>query len=259
MDRNAPIGIFDSGMGGLSVWKELRRLLPNESIIYLADGKNCPYGDRPHEEIAALTNAAVELLLGRGVKLIVIACNTATAMAIEELRSRYPSIPFVGMEPAVKPAALSTRTGTIGILATRAALEGGLFRQTSARYAEQVRILSAVGEGFVEAVEEGREQGDEALEMVREALEPMLAEGADRIVLGCTHYPFLLGAMERVAEGREVEFVDPSPAVARRVEWLLERDSMRASEGNVAEYDFVTFADEEYLRRVRQRAGVEQG
>ena len=153
MNNKAPIGIFDSGMGGLSVWREVRNLLPEESVIYLADGKNCPYGERSKEEIAELTRRAIEELVARGVKLVVVACNTATAVAIESLREEF-DIPFVGMEPAVKPAALSTRSGVIGILATRASLEGELFRTTSSKYADRVKILSAVGEGFVEAVEE---------------------------------------------------------------------------------------------------------
>lgn len=253
MSRNAPIGIFDSGMGGLSVWRELRRELPCESVVYLADGKNCPYGERSAEEIASLTRAAVEELLARGAKLIIVACNTATAMAIDMLRKDY-DIPFVGMEPAVKPAALSSRSGVIGILATQAALAGGLFRATSARYSSQVEILSAVGEGFVEVVEQGAEESPEAESLVRRVLEPMIEAGADRIVLGCTHYPFLEGCMRRVIGTREVELVNPAPAVVRRAKWLLEQSGELAEEGHKAELSFVTFADDEYLARLKARA-----
>lgn len=253
MKKSAPIGIFDSGMGGLSVWCEVRKLLPEESVVYLADGKNCPYGERPKEDIARLTRAAVVELMARGAKLIVVACNTATAMAIDSLREEF-DIPFVGMEPAVKPAALATESGTIGILATRAALAGELFRKTSAKYASQVRILTAVGEGFVEIVEEGREHTPEALEEVRRAVEPLIEAGADQIVLGCTHYPFLEEVMERVAAGRKVAFVNPAPAVARRVEWLLDENGMRAPKGHKAEYSFVTFADDGYLARITDKA-----
>ena len=178
------------------MWREVRNLLPEESVIYLADGKNCPYGERSKEEIAELVRGAIVELVARGVKLVVVACNTATAVAIESLREEF-DIPFVGMEPAVKPAALSTRSGVVGILATRASLEGELFRTTSSKYADRVKILSAVGEGFVEAVEESREQQPETLEMVRRAVEPMIAEGADRIVLGCTHYPHIRPAIAR--------------------------------------------------------------
>lgn len=240
-------------MGGLSVWRQLREMLPNESVVYLADGKNCPYGDRKAEEIAELTRGAVERLLEHGVKLVIVACNTATAVAIEYLRSHY-DIPFVGMEPAVKPAALATKSGTIGILATRAALAGGLFKATSMKYADRARIISAVGEGFVEAVEAGREDEKATEELVRKALEPMLAEGADHIVLGCTHYPFLEGALRRVIGDRDVTLVNPAAAVVRRAEWLLEEANMRAEEEHKAECEFLSFADEDYRLAVERKA-----
>lgn len=253
MDRNAPIGIFDSGIGGLSVWHEVRNLLPEESIIYLADGKNCPYGERPREEIATLTRRAVVELLARGVKMVVVACNTATAVAIDSLREEF-DIPFVGMEPAVKPAALATQSGTIGILATKASLQGDLFRHTSAKYAADVRVLEAVGEGFVEAVEEGRESDPATLAMVREVLEPLIEKGADQVVLGCTHYPFLESALSQVIAERDVTLVNPAPAVARRVEWILDNEDIRACEGHKAEYSFVTFGGDDYLARITDKA-----
>ena len=240
-------------MGGLSVWRELRAQLPAESVVYLADGKNCPYGDRSPEEIARLTREAVEVLLGKGVKLVIVACNTATAVAIDLLREHY-DIPFVGMEPAVKPAALATKSGTIGILATRAALSGDLFKATSQKYSSVARILSAVGEGFVEAVEEGREDEPTTLEIARSALEPMLREGADQIVLGCTHYPFLEGVLRQVIGPREVTLVNPAPAVVRRAEWLLRQADGLAEEGHKGECEFLSFADEEYRLRVERKA-----
>lgn len=240
-------------MGGLSVWHEVRKLLPEESVVYLADGKNCPYGERQPEEIARLTRSAVVELLARGVKLVVVACNTATAVAIDALREEF-DIPFVGMEPAVKPAALATKSGTIGILATRASLQGDLFRTTSAKYAHDVRVLEAVGEGFVEAVEQGREDDAATLEIVRRVVEPLIAEGADHIVLGCTHYPLLESALREVVGDREVAIVNPAPAVARRVEWLLDHESIRAEEGHRAEYSFVTFGGEEYLAHITDKA-----
>ncbi len=235
------------------MWHEVRKLLPEESIVYLADGKNCPYGERHSEDIAHLTRQAVVELLARGVKMVVVACNTATAVAIDALRAEF-DIPFVGMEPAVKPAALATKSGTIGILATRASLHGDLFRTTSAKYAHDVRVLEAVGEGFVEAVEEGREHNAETLEMVRKVLEPIIAEGADQIVLGCTHYPFLEGAIRDVIGDREVAIVNPAPAVARRVEWILDNGGLRADEGHKSEYSFVTFGGDNYLARITDKA-----
>ncbi len=253
MKKSAPIGIFDSGMGGLSVWREVRRLLPEESVIYLADGKHCPYGDRSPEDIAALTRRAVVELLARGAKLIVVACNTATAVAIDALREEF-DVPFVGMEPAVKPAALATKSGKIGILATRASLAGDLFRTTSAKYASQVEVLTAVGEGFVEIVEQGEEQSPRAVEVVRSVVGPLIEAGADQIVLGCTHYPFLMDALREVVGESGVTIVNPAPAVARRVEWLLEQGDMRAPEGHKAEYSFVTFGGDGYLARITDKA-----
>lgn len=252
--NNNPIGVFDSGIGGLSVWKELRKALPHESIVYLADGKNCPYGDKSAEEVAALVLHAIEELMRHDVKLIVVACNTATAVAIDLLRKRY-DIPFVGMEPAVKPAALSSESGVIGILATKASLQGDLFRNTCAKYADKVRILSSVGEGFVECVDSGEEHNAHVAEpIVRRAVEPLLAEGADRIVLGCTHYPFLAPHIQKVIGERRVEIVDPAPAVARRTEWLLKEHNIKASSSHKAEYRFVTFADDGYLARITDKA-----
>lgn len=249
-----PIGVYDSGFGGLSIWRAIYEALPNESIVYLGDGKNCPYGSRSREEIRQLADEAVRLLLGRGCKMIVVACNTATAATIEYLRAKYPEIPFVGLEPAVKPACLSTGTGVVGVLATERSLEGDLFRRTAARYADKVRILTAVGEGFVEIVENDAEQTPEAEETVRRVLEPMIAAGADRIVLGCTHYPFLIPVMKRVIGERNVEIVDSGAAVERRVEHLLDECGLRAGTGHKPEYEFVTFADDEYGRRLEHKA-----
>ncbi len=254
MKTNAPIGIYDSGMGGLSVRREVCRLLPEESVIYLGDGKNCPYGSRSVEEIRQLSVEAVEHLLGLGCKLVVVACNTATAAAIEYLRGKYPHIPIVGMEPAVKPACLRTRSRVVGVLATERSLDGDLFRRTAAKYGADIEVITTPGRGFVELVEENREQRAEAVEVVARAIRPMLERGADQIVLGCTHYPFLLEALERAAEGYRVSFVDPSEAVARRVGQLLDEHGLRAEAGHQAEYSFETFADEAYRQRLARKA-----
>lgn len=254
MANNNPIGLFDSGMGGLSVWRALQQTLRNESLLFLGDGARCPYGERPQEQVLQFTEEGVERLLERGCKLIVIACNTATAVAIEHLRERYPNIPFVGLEPAVKPAALSTRTGVVGVLATRRSLEGELFRRTSSRYADRVRIIKAVGEGFVELVEQSRENTPEAEQTVRRVVEPLIAEGVDRIVLGCTHYPFLRHVIERVVGDRDVQIVDSSEAVERRVEELLDNYGVRAASDNIPYYEFLTEANEEYAERLSKKA-----
>lgn len=252
--NNNPIGIFDSGMGGLSVWRVLCKALADESLVFLGDGKNCPYGSRPREEVRRLTFEAVERLLAEGCKMVVIACNTATAMAIAELREHYPQIPFVGLEPAVKPAALRTKSGVIGVLATERSFEGELFLRTSAQFADKVRILKAVGEGFVEIVERNLEDTPEAEAAVRRAVEPLIATGADEIVLGCTHYPFLRGVIGRVVGDRPVEIIDSADAVERRVEELLDRYGLRAERGHKPEYRFLTCADEAYAERLRQKA-----
>lgn len=252
--NNNPIGVFDSGFGGLSVWRVLREKLPNESLVYLGDGKNCPYGDRSREEICRFSDEAVRTLLDRGCKLVVVACNTATAMAIEYLRGKYTSIRFVGLEPAVKPACLTTKSGVVGVLATARSLEGELFRRTAASYSDKVQIIKAVGEGFVEAVENDAEDAPETETIVRQALLPMLEAGADRIVLGCTHYPFLRHVMERVTAGTDALIIDSGEAVARRTAQLLEMDDICASLAHKPEYEFVTFGDEEYRRRLEHKA-----
>lgn len=252
--NNAPVGVYDSGLGGLTVWREIRRALPAESLIYLGDGKNCPYGSRPREEVRRLADAAVGQLIGWGCKLVVVACNTATAAAIDFLRKKYAATPIVGMEPAVKPACLATRSGVVGVLATERSLDGDLFRRTAAKYGDGIEVLTMPGRGFVELVESDREQSPEAEACVRAALEPMLARGADQIVLGCTHYPFLRPVMERVVAGRGVTIIDPAPAVARRVVQLLDRDGLRADPDHGPRYEFRTFADEAYRERLEQKA-----
>lgn len=252
--NNAPIGVYDSGLGGLTVWREIRRALPGESLVYLGDGKNCPYGSRPREEVRRLADESVGRLVAGGCKLVVVACNTATAAAIDFLREKYAVIPIVGMEPAVKPACLATRTGVVGVLATERSLDGELFRRTAAKYGDGIEVLTLPGRGFVELVEADREGTSEAEACVRTALEPMLARGADQIVLGCTHYPFLRSVMERVVAGRGVAIIDPSPAVARRVVQLLDRDGLRAAPDHRPDYTFLTFADAAYRKRLEAKA-----
>ncbi len=249
---NRAIGIFDSGLGGLSVWQALHDALPYESLIYLGDGARCPYGSRSREEVLKFTEEAVERLLSEGCKMIVVACNTATAVAIKYLREKYTDIPFVGLEPAVKPAALTTKSGVIGVLATKRSLEGDHFRRAEERFGSNVTILKAVGEGFVEAVEENREHTLETAELVRRAVLPLVEAGADKIVLGCTHYPFLRDEIASVA-GDGVEIIDSSEAVARRVISLLEESGTAKREGK-PEYRFLTFADEAYVERLRNKA-----
>lgn len=251
---NRPIGVYDSGFGGLSVWRELCKLLPNESIIYLGDGKNCPYGGRSREEITGFAIEATKRLVEEGVKMVVVGCNTATTAAISTLRSRWETMPIVGLEPAVKPACLTTQTGRIAVLATEHSLRSDMFLSTAARYAEGVEVIKCVGEGFVDIVERGEDSSDEAYESVCRVVEPLLGMGIDKIVLGCTHYPFLRSHIERVVAGYGIDVIDSGEAVARRVEWLLNRYDIAAKEDNQPKYSFISFADDGYRASLEQRA-----
>ncbi len=209
------IGIFDSGSGGLSVYRELVKLLPDEHYVFFADNANCPYGEKPASFICERGRAITDILLALGADLIVVACNTATAAAISTLREEYPAVPFIGMEPAVKPAALGTKSGVIGVLATAGTLKGSKYLNTRGQYEDNVKIVEHVGQGFVELVENGILDGEEAEKTVRASVQPLLDQGADILVLGCTHYPFLAPVIRRIA-GPDVRIIDPAPAVARQ-------------------------------------------
>ena len=215
------VGFFDSGVGGRCVLEAFRRLCPDEPTVYVADSENCPYGNKPPDEIVRLSKRIAADLIDRGCEVVVVACNTATAAAIDELRSEWPDVPFVGMEPAVKPAALGSKSGVVGVLATRGTFNGRLYRETSSKVSDTVRIIECVADEFVDLVERGVVLGVEAEDAVRRRLEPLIAAGADRIVLGCTHFPHLKHLMENVADGR-AEIVDPSDAVARRIVEVLD-------------------------------------
>lgn len=215
------IGVFDSGVGGLSVWKELYTLLPGEKYLYLSDAGYCPYGPKSREVIIERARAITDYLIAEGAEIVVVACNTATAAAIEYLRKNY-DIPFVGMEPAVKPAAINTRSGAIGVLATRGTFKGELYLRTLHKFASNAKVLEQVGEGLVELVENGETDTSKAKELIGRYVKPMLDENVDHIVLGCTHYPFLENAIREFA-GPDVEIVNPAPAIARRVSDLLSR------------------------------------
>ena len=254
MMNNNPIGVYDSGFGGLSVWRELYRALPEESIIYLGDGKNCPYGQKPAEEIRHLATKSVQELLSRGCKMIVVACNTATAAAIEHLRAMFPDLPFVGLEPAVKPACKSTRSGVVGVIATERSLKSEKFLATLAKYGDGVEVIKAVGKGFVEAVEANAEDCASTEQVVRAVVEPIIDRGADVLVLGCTHYPFLKDVIAKVVGERNVEIIDSGEAVEKRVESLLDEYNLRAEAGHKAEYEFISFADGDYEERLRRKA-----
>ena len=229
------IGIFDSGAGGMSVFREIHRLLPHEVYTYFADNANCPYGERSAEFVLGRSREITEFLLGEGADVIVIACNTATAAAISTLRSEYPN-KFIGIEPALKPGALNTRSGIVGVLATAGTLQSTKYLVRKEGY-DSVRIVESVGRGWVDLVENGILEGPEAERRVQSAVQPLLDAGADCLVLGCTHYPFLIGTIRKVA-GPAVQIIDPAPAVARQVvrvmlgEGLISADDIADSIGS---------------------------
>lgn len=227
----ARIGMFDSGAGGLSVLREAVKALPREEFIYFCDNAYCPYGDKPADYVLGRARAITGQFLDMGAQAIVVACNTATAAAISQLRAGYP-VPFVGMEPAVKPAALGTRSGVIGVLATAGTLKASKYLDTRGRFEDSVRIVEHVGKGYVELVESLELEGPHAREVVAASLEPLLEAGADTVVLGCTHYPFLLPLMKDVAGSRDVTFIDPAPAVVRRLSEVLSASGIPVGTGN---------------------------
>jgi len=233
----AVIGIMDSGVGGLSVYREVVKLLPGERYIYYADNAHCPYGEKTADYIIDRAFRIVDLMIAKGAQVVVVACNTATAAAIAALRAHY-DIPFIGMEPAVKPAAMNTRSGVIGVLATAGTLKASKYLMTRGRFEDDVQIVESVGRGFVELVESGEMSGPHAEAVVRASLRPLLDAGADTIVLGCTHYPFLLPVLQRVAAdlgAPGVRFIDPAPAVARQLVHVMEEKGIaREPDGNAS-------------------------
>lgn len=217
----------------MSVLREILKILPREKYVYYADNAFCPYGEKTPEFIRQRGRIITDYLLGRGADIIVIACNTATGAAISTLRKEYANVPFIGMEPAVKPAALSSKSEIIGVLATAGTLKASKYLNTKGIYEGDVKIVEHVGVGFVELVEKGILDGPEAERTVRASLAPLLDAGADRIVLGCTHYPFLIAPIERIA-GSGVQIIDPAPSVARHLLEVMEEKGLRKSDASVS-------------------------
>jgi glutamate racemase len=249
MDRSGVIGIFDSGVGGLSVWLELVHQLPHERTIYLADQAHVPYGSRSLSEVRAYSEAITRFLLAEGAKVIVIACNTASAAALHHLRRVFPAIPFVGMEPAVKPAAECTRTGVVGVMATSATFRGELFSSLLERYAGGVKVVTQICPGLVEAVERGALDSPETDYLLQQCLSPLLAAGIDQLVLGCTHYPFLRAAIQRIV-GASVTVIDPAPAVARQTGRVLRDVRLTAVAGLANHVLYTTGQPERFAKQI---------
>ena len=245
MKKNAPIGIFDSGVGGSSIWNEIHQLLPNENTIYLADSANAPYGNRPESEIIALSIKNTEALIAMGCKIIVVACNTATTNAIDILRSTY-EIPIIGIEPAIKPAALGTHTKSIGILATKGTLSSALFHKTSEAFTKDISVVEIVGEGLVPLIENGALESLELRKLLVKYTAPMLAANIDYLVLGCSHYPYLIPLLEEILP-ETVMIIDSGEAVARQTKSLLEKIDLLSEEKSVPKLQFYTNAEIETL------------
>jgi glutamate racemase len=216
------IGVFDSGVGGLSVWNEIVKILPEEEIIYFGDSAYCPYGRKSKKEIILRVTKIVDFLIEKGCGLIVVACNTVTAAAIDYLRKSY-DIPFVGMEPALKPAVLNSKTGVVGVLATHGTLKGELYHRTLHKYASDTKVLEQAGDGLVELVESGEINSAKGETLLRRYIVPMIEQNADHIVLGCTHYPFLINQIEHIV-GHGVTIVNPAPAVAKHTVEILNQE-----------------------------------
>ena len=216
--NNNPIGLFDSGIGGTSIWREIHNLLPNEDCIYLADSKNAPYGQKPKEEIIELCCKNTEFLLNQNCKLIVVACNTATTNAITELRKKY-DVQFIGIEPAIKPAATKTKTHKIGILATLGTLNSTLFHENVAKFAD-VKIIEQVGHGLVQLIENGEVDSEEIRQLLKIYLAPMVDANIDYLVLGCSHYPYLIPEIKKLIPSR-IQIIDSGEAVALQTKNLL--------------------------------------
>lgn len=232
MNRSNPIGIFDSGVGGTSIWKEIHHALPNENTIYLADSKNAPYGNKSKSEITELSIKNTEMLLKMGCKIIVVACNTATTQAINTLRDSY-SVPFIGIEPAIKPAALKTKSKTIGILATKGTLSSALFYKTSDTFTKDINVIEVVGEGLVRLIEDGKLRSPEMTRLLEKYTKPMIDAQIDHLVLGCSHYPHIIDQLYDILP-ESIQIIDSGAAVAKQTKSVLTNKQLLESESSNA-------------------------
>ena len=246
MTNNNPIGLFDSGIGGISIWSAIHNLMPNEDTVYLADSKNAPYGVKSKEEILALCVKNTEFLLSKKAKIIVVACNTATTNAIKELRSRY-QVPFIGIEPAIKPAAINSNTQIIGILATKGTLSSELFNKSLEMY-HDTKIIEQVGYGLVELIENGELESTKMTELLHSYVDPMVEKNIDFLVLGCSHYPFLIPQLRRILPDH-IKIVDSGDAVARQTLNVL-KESVGLHDESEAIAQFYSNGNKNVLREI---------
>ena len=247
MTNNNPIGLFDSGIGGTSIWKEIHELMPNEDTIYLADSKNAPYGQKSKEEIIHLSSKNTEFLLNQNCKIIVVACNTATTNAIKELRAKY-QVPFIGIEPAIKPAALHSKTQTIGILATQGTLNSELFHQTAQQF-HDTKIIEQIGHGLVPLIEEGKINSPQVKQLLNDYLQPMIEANIDYLVLGCSHYPYLLPQIKKILP-KHIKIIDSGEAVAKQTKNILSEKNNLNQENHQPKNIFYTNANPTVLEKI---------
>lgn len=238
MSQTNPIGLFDSGVGGTSIWKEIHALLPHENTIYLADSKHAPYGNKSADEIIALSIKNTEFLLKKNCKMIVVACNTATTNAIAVLREKY-DVPFIGIEPAIKPAALKTKTNSIGILATKGTLSSALFHKTAMEFTQDISVVEVIGEGLVPLIEAGEIHTEALTKLLFKYTAPMVETNIDHLVLGCSHYPYLIPKLLTILPDN-VTIIDSGAAVARQTKAVLESKGLLNTSGIIAKLEFLT-------------------
>ena len=247
MKNTNPIGLFDSGIGGTSIWKEVHALLPNENTIYLADSKNAPYGLKSKEEIISLSCKNTEFLLNKNCKIIVVACNTATTNAIKELRAKY-DVPFIGIEPAIKPAAIQSKTNCIGILATKGTLNSELFHKSVAKHPE-VEIVEQIGHGLVQLIENGAIDSSEMMDLLESYLQPMVEKNIDYLVLGCSHYPYLIPKIKKIIPNH-IQIIDSGEAVAKQTQKILKEKSLLNESNEKSLQRFYTNSDATVLKNI---------
>ncbi len=245
-----PIGLFDSGVGGTSIWTEVNKLLPHENTIYLADSKNAPYGQKTKEEIIHLSCKNTEFLLNLNSKIIVVACNTATTNAIKVLREKY-DIPFIGIEPAIKPAAIHTKTHKIGILATKGTLNSELFHETVSRFTD-IEVMEQIGYGLVDLIENGEINSNKTKQLLKKYLEPMITNKIDYLVLGCSHYPYLIPQIQKILP-KNITIIDSGEAVAKQTKLVLEKNNLLNSKINQGKNIFYSNGNPEILSYIIQR------
>lgn len=245
--NSLPIGVFDSGIGGTSIWKEIIKVLPTENTIYLSDSKNAPYGEKSKEKIIELCIKNTDFLLSQQCKLIVVACNTATTNAISFLRKSY-SIPFIGIEPAIKPASIKTATGVVGILATKGTLNSELFAKTSSSLDRNIKIVEQIGTGLVELIETGKIDSEEMQTLLRRYINPLLEANADCLVLGCTHYPYLIPQIRKIV-GPDFPIIDSGEAVARQTKSILDKHQLSNNSTSIGEHQFFINTNKKVLKQ----------